>query len=135
MKKTLKISLIFAVLAMFMLSLTGCAGKKLVATKKTSADDSLFGAYEERIEITFKKDQADKIVWTMEFEDEDTAKTVAGFYEMAKSEINGLEINQDGKKIVLKMNAKDFADSSSLKDDLSRDGMKKSLEEAGYTVK
>ena len=41
-------------------------------------DNIYFGAYDEKIEVTFKKDKVDKIVWTMEFKDEETA-VAAGY--------------------------------------------------------
>ena len=136
MKKAIKSSLIFMVLAIILLSLTGCGGNKLVATKTTSGDDSLFGSYTEKIEVSFKKDKADKIVWTMEFDDEKTANSMVGMFKLAQSELEGLEIKQDGKKVVLTMGSKAFSKQSDLKEeDLSRENIKKSLEEEGYTVK
>ncbi|MBR2786780.1 MAG: hypothetical protein IKD76_04735 [Clostridia bacterium] len=136
MKKTIKTSVLFIFMAIMLVALTGCGGNKLVATKSTSADDSLAGACEEKIEITFKNDKADKIVWTMEFEDENNASTIVGLYKLASSELSGMDIKQDGKKVVLTMDAKAFAETSDIKEDeLSKDSIKKSLEDAGYTVK
>ena len=136
MKKLVKGSLLLMVVAMILMALTGCGKNKLIATKSNSADSSLLGAYDEKIEVTFKNDKADKIVWTMEFEDENKAKSAAGLYQMASSEIEGLEVKQDGKKVVLNMSVKAFADSADMKDeDLSKDAFKKALEEQGYTVK
>lgn len=136
MKKLVKGSLLLMVVAMMLMALTGCGKNKLVATKSNSADNSLLGAYDEKIEVTFKNDKADKIVWTMEFKDENKAKSAAGLYQMASSEIDGLEVKQDGKKVVLNMSVKAFADTADMKDeDLSRDAFKKALEEQGYTVK
>ena len=136
MKKLVKGSLLLMVVAMILMALTGCGKNKLVATKSNDSASSLLGSYEEKIEVTFKNDKADKIVWTMEFEDESKAKSAAGLYQMASSEIEGLEVKQDGKKVVLNMSVKAFADTADMKDeDLSRDAFKKALEEQGYTVK
>ena len=136
MKKLVKGSLLLMVVAMILMALTGCGKNKLVATKSNDAENSLLGAYDEKIEITFKKDKADKIVWTMEFEDESKAKSAAGLYQMASSEIEGLEVKQDGKKVVLNMSVEAYAKTADMKDeDLSRDAFKKELEDEGYTVK
>ncbi|MCR5146235.1 MAG: hypothetical protein K6B70_02675 [Clostridia bacterium] len=136
MKKLVKGSLLLMVVAMMLMALTGCGKNKLVATKSNSADNSLLGAYDEKIEVTFKNDKADKIVWTLEFKDESKAKSAAGLYNMASSEIEGLEVKQDGKKVILNMSVKAFANTADMKDeDLSRDAFKKALEEQGYTVK
>ena len=136
MKKTLKISALLMIVAIMLLSLAGCGKDKIVATKSTSAENSMFGAYDEKIEITFKNDKADKIVWTMEFKDEATAKSMSGLYQMASSELKDLEIKQDGKKIVLTMGAESFGSQSDMKDeDLTKDKLVKELEDQGYTVK
>lgn len=136
MKKLVKGSLLLMVVTVMLMALTGCGKNKLVATKSNSAENSLLGAYEEKIEITFKKDKADKIVWTMEFEEESKAKSASGLYQMASSEIDGLEVKQDGKKVILNMSVKAFAETSDMKDeDLSRDAFKKALEEQGYKIK
>ncbi|MBR3673513.1 MAG: hypothetical protein IKN65_04375 [Clostridia bacterium] len=136
MKKLVKGSLLLMVVAIMLMALTGCGKNKLVATKSNSSENSLLGAYDEKIEITFKKDKADKIVWTMEFEDESKAKSAAGLYQMASSEIEGLEVKQDGKKVVLNMSVEAYAKTADMKDeDLSRDAFKKELEDEGYTVK
>lgn len=136
MKKTLKISALLMIVAIMLLSLAGCGKDKLVATKSTSGENSMFGAYDEKIEITFKNNKADKIVWTMEFKDEATAKSMSGLYQMASSELKDLEIKQDGKKIVLTMGAESFGSQSDVKDeDLTKDKLAKELEDKGYTVK
>ncbi len=136
MKKVLKVSALIMLLAVMLMALTGCGSKKLVATKSVGAEDSLLGAYEEKIEITFKSNKADKIVWTMEFDNDSKAKSAAGLYQMASSQVDGLEVKQDGKKVTLNMSVKSFAETSKLNDDdLSRDSFKKQLEEKGYNVK
>lgn len=133
MKKTLKVSALLIIVALMLVSLTGCFKNKIVATKHTDAEKSMVGAYDEKIEITFKKDKADKIVWTMEFEDEEKAESTASLYD---SFIKGADVDQKGKKVVVKINTKDFADIYEMKDDeLTKDNLVKKLEDQGYTVK
>ena len=62
MKKTLKITALLMIVAIMLLSLAGCGKDKIVATKSTSEENSMFGAYDEKIEVTFKKEKVDKIV-------------------------------------------------------------------------
>ena len=54
MKKTLKALVLALVIGLVVISLTGCGGNKLVATK--TVEDEMQGNYKERVEITFKKD-------------------------------------------------------------------------------
>ena len=63
MKKTAKSIVLALVMGLLLIALTGCGANKLVATK--SSDDEFMGKYEEKIEISFKDDKADQIVWTM----------------------------------------------------------------------
>lgn len=143
MKKTLKISVILAIIAMLMLTLTGCGNdskkksenNNLVATK--SGEDSFFGKYEETVEISFKDDKADKIVMTRDLEDEEKAESISSVFEyLDESEMEGMKVERDGKKIIITLEPKTFAEQESLNDeDLSRDSLKKELEEDGYTIK
>ena len=136
MKKTAKSLLLALVMGLLLIALTGCGGNKLVATK--SSDDECMGKYEEKIEVSFKNDKADQIVWTMEFEDEDKAESVASIFKMANSsdEDSKIDVEQKGKKVTLKMDAKSFASQEDMDDNsLSKEEMKKSFEEEGYTVK
>lgn len=133
MKRTVKSALLLAVLAVILFALTGC-GNKLVATKTES--DSMFGEYKETVEVSFKNDKADKIKMTMEFEDEDKAKSLAELYELAAGSIDGLEVEQKGKKVTITMDPDTFAEEEGLdEDELTKESIKKALEEAGYTVK
>ena len=137
MKKTAKSILLVMIMAVTLFALTGCGGKKLVATK--SNEDDFFGKYEETIEVTFKNDKADKITITMEFEDEDKAEGIASLYKLSSSEdLEGVEVESKGKKLIMTMDAKAFAEQEGMEDNddsLSRDSIKKSLEEDGYKVK
>ena len=137
MKKTIKSLLLLSIMAIILLALTGCGGNKLVATKSSDGDD-IFGKYEEKIEISFKDDKANEIVWTMEFEEEENAETLAEFFDEYQDEMEGLEVKQKGKKVILTMDSKAFAEQEGLSEDdnsLSREEIKKSLEEDGYEVK
>lgn len=136
MKKTAKSIVLALVMGILLIALTGCGANKLVATK--SSDDEFMGKYEEKIEISFKDDKAYQIVWTMEFEDEDKAESVASIFKLANSsdEDTKIDVEQNGKKVTLKMDAKSFASQEDIDDNsLSKEEMKKSLEDEGYTVK
>ena len=137
MKRTAKSVLLVMLLAVVLFALTGCMGNKLVATKTT--EDSFFGKYEETVEIKFKKDKADTITMTMEFEEEEKAKSVAALFDLADSEeLEGMEVEQKGKKVIMTMDAKAFSEQQGIDDNddsLSKDSLKKSLEEDGYKVK
>ena len=135
MKKSVKSLLLLSIMTILLLALTGCGKNKLVATKSSEEND-IFGKYEEKLEISFKDDKANKIVWTLEFEEEDNAKTLAELFEEYKSEMEGLEVEQKDKKVILTMNSDAFAKQEGLDDNsLSREEIKKSLEEDGYEVK
>ena len=135
MKKAIKISAILAIIAMLMLALTGCGkdesknkssnNDNLVATK--SGEDSFFGKYEETVEISFKDNKADKIVMTRELEDEEKAESISSVFEyLDESEMEGMKVERDGKKIIITLEPKTFAEQESLNDeDLSRDSLKK----------
>ena len=134
MKKTAKSIVLALVMGLLLIALTGCGANKLVATK--SSDDEFMGKYEEKIEISFKNDKADQIVWTMEFEDK--AESVASIFKLASNsdEDTKIDVEQKGKKVTLKMDAKSFASEEDMDDNsLSKEEMKKSLEDEGYTVK
>ena len=136
MKKTAKSIVLALVMGLLLIALTGCGANKLVATK--SSDDEFMGKYEEKIEISFKNDKADQIVWTMEFEDEDKAESVASIFKLASNsdEDTKIDVEQKGKKVTFKMDAKSFASEEDMDDNsLSKEEMKKSLEDEGYTVK
>ena len=130
MKKTAKSIVLALVMGLLLIALTGCGANKLVATK--SSDDEFMGKYEEKIEISFKDDKADQIVWTMEFEDEDKAESVASIFKLANNsdEDTKIDVEQKGKKVTLKMDAKSFASEEDMDDNsLSKEEMKKSLED------
>ena len=134
MKKTVKSVLLMLVMAVMLFALTGCGGNKLVATRDVSEDDT-FGNYKETIEVTFKDDKADKITMTMEFEDKEKAEAIASVYKLAGDELEGVETEQKGKKFIMTMSAEAFANEEGFDESLSKDDLKKALEEEGYEVK
>ena len=139
MKKTLKGLVLLVLMVLIVISLTGCGSDKLVATK-TSEDDTM-GKYEETITVTFKKDKVETIKMEMEFEKEEIAQTMSGLFSlgmqsMDESETKGFEVKQDGKKLVISMDAAAYAESEGVSDEeMTKESLKKSLEESGYTVK
>lgn len=139
MKKTLKSLGILLILGMMLVLLTGCGSNKLVATKTT--EDDMMGNYKEEIVMTFKNDKVETIEMSMEFDDEETAQGMYALYNMGLSmsedeSTQGMEVKQDGKKLVITMDAKAYAESEGASDEeMTKDAMKKALEEDGYTVK
>ena len=132
MKKLMKSSLLLAVMAIFLFALTGCGGNKLVATK--SEEDSMFGKYEQKIEIKFKNNVASEIKMTMEFESKEKADSIMSLYKLAGEDTDKIE--QKDKKIIQKMNVDDYAkDQNISKDKLTKDYFKTELEKEGYKVK
>lgn len=145
MKKTLKVLLFVALIATMLFALTGC-GSKLVATKTTETEDMNGEAmkYDEKIEVSFKKDKVNKVKMTYTFDNKDQAKKYVDMYnalvQLSKSmggdEVQLPEAKQSGKSVVMTFDAKayaEFADDDEA--DMTRDEIKKTLEEQGYTVK
>ena len=139
MKKTLKGLGILLIMGMMLVLLTGCGSDKLVATKTT--EDDMMGKYKEEIVMTFKDDKVESIEMNMEFDDEETAQGMYGLYNMGlsmseESDTEGMEVKQDGKKLVITMDAKAYAESEGASDEeMTKEALKKALEEDGYTVK
>ena len=141
MKKTVKSLFIFMIMAILLVGMTGCGKEKttkkdensnLVATK--SGEDSTFGKYEERIEISFKDKKADKIVMTRDLEDEEIAKNLEKVISYLNTE-EGIKFEVEGKKIIITFNADAYATEEGLDEEgLTRDSLKEELEKAGYTV-
>ncbi len=139
MKKTVKSLLVVLLMGITLLMLTGCGGNKLVATKET--DDESYGKYTEKAVILFDNNKVSKVTTTMEYENEDTATQVYAIFNWAKSmatdgELDGFDVKQDKNKITMEMDAKVFADQEGIsEEDMTKEAVKKSLEENGYTVK
>lgn len=139
MKKTLKALALALVMGLIVISLAGCGSDKLVATKTT--EDEMMGNYKEEITMTFKDDKVETIEMSMEFDDEETAQGMYGLLSLGMSmsedsELEGMEVKQDGKKIIMIMDAAAYAASEGVSDEeMTKEAMKASLEESGYTVK
>lgn len=140
MKKALKSVALLLIIGMVLVLLTGCGGDKLIATKTTEDDSMGLGKYEEKIEVKFKDDKVSEVTMTAEFEKEEAAKSMAALFNlgssMAEEEMEGFKVEQKGKKVIMKVDAKTFAKQEDLSDeDMTKEAIKKSLEEDGYTVK
>ena len=144
MKKTLKVLLFVALMATMLVILTGC-GNKLVATKTTESSDMNGNPvkYDEKIEVSFKKDKINKVKMTYTFENKDKAKEYVDQYnamiKLAKSfgsEVSLPEMKQSGKSASMELDAKAFAEMASEEEaKMSKDDLKKALEADGYKVK
>ena len=127
MKKLLKGAILVALMLVMVVALTGC-GNKLVATK-TSTENGV--EMKEKHELKFKSDKLDSIKMTYEFSDEASAAMMGGFMKLAFPDT---EI--DGKKVTMNLSAEDYATELVGSDeDMSKEAIKASLEEEGYTVK
>ena len=139
MKKTLKSLALIVTMGLVLVSLAGCGSNKLVATKTT--EDPSMGNYKEEIVMTFKNDKVDTIKMTMEFDNEETAETMYSLYSFGLSmseeeSIEGMDVKLDGKKFIITMDASTYAESEGVSDEeMTRETLKKALEEDGYTVK
>ena len=145
MKKTLKVSLLIACLLVVLLALTGCGGNKLVATKEVEATEET-AKYTEEIEVSFKNDKIDNVKMTFIFENADTAKKYVDDYnamiEMLQkldeeSKTNIPKLTQKGKKAIMELDAKTFAEMAGNEEEvnMTKEELRKSLEEDGYKVK
>lgn len=139
MKRTLKNVSLVLMMGLVLLLLAGCGSDKLVATKTT--EDSTMGTYKEEVVMTFKDDKVTDIEMSMEFDDEETASGMYALFNMGLSmsedeSTQGMEVKQDGKKLVITMDAQTYAKSEGVSDEeMTRDALKTALEEDGYTVK
>ena len=136
MKKTVKSLFLVVLMATLLLGLTACTNKnKLVATK--DGEDDFFGKYKETVEISFKDDKAETIVMTRELEDKEIADKLQQLIDSVGTEaLGGMDIKVEDNKVIMTLNPEEFAAEEDLDDeDLSRDSLKKELEEDGYKVK
>lgn len=139
MKKIAKSAALLLIMAIALVLLTGCGGNKLVATKTT--DDANLGSYKEEIVMTFKNDKVNEIEMSMEFDDEEKAKAMYSLYNLGASmsddaSLEGMKVEQKGKKFIVKMDAKAYADSEGVSEDsMTKDALKSELESQGYEVK
>ena len=139
MKKVAKSVALLLIMAIALVLLTGCGGNKLVATKTT--EDGTIGKYKEEMTVTFKDDKVNEIEMSMEFDDEEKAKAMYSLYNVGASmsddeSLKGMKVEQKGKKLVIKMDAKAYAESAGVSEDaMTKDALKSALEAQGYEVK
>lgn len=135
MKKTLKIALLVAFMAVILFALTGC-GNKLVVTKE---EESMGMKMKEETEISFKNDKINKAKTTYTFDDKDTASGMKAFMTLGTSmsdDYEGIEIKQSGKKIIIEYSsAEAFANMNDVDEDITKDELKEHYEENEYKVK
>lgn len=139
MNKTIKALLMVAVIIVALFALTGC-GDKLVATK-TTEEEGLTGEvvkYEEKIEIKFKDDKVNSVKMTFKFEDKEQAETMKSMFDLMAAMMDEdleMEVKQSGKKLTIELDAEAYSEMSGEEANMSKDDIKKSLEEDGYKVK
>lgn len=139
MKKIAKSATLLLIMGIALVLLTGCGGNKLVATKTT--EDGTVGKYKEEMTVTFKNDKVNEIEMSMEFDDEQKAKAMKASYDMIVSmsddeSLKGMKVEQKGKKLIVKMDAKAYAESAGASEDsMTKDALKSALEAQGYEVK
>ena len=136
MKKMLKSSIVAMLMFVMLFALAGCGEDKLVGTLEE-------GGMKMEIEITFKKDVANKVKMSFEAESEDQAKEGKEYFEEAFGG-DGVSVKQSGKKIVIEMDIKTFlidwggvseSEYEKEKDTLTKDNLRGVLEEMGCDIK
>ena len=128
MKKTKKSILFLAIIFCILITLTGCGNKKIIATKTSTISNM---NYDERIEVTFKGNKADKIVWELTFSEEKIAEA----YVSSFKNMYDIDIKQDGNKAIMTLNSDSFSKIvGDEKFDSSYKRMKEDFESEGYTV-
>ncbi len=139
MKKIFKVLLLSVLMIMTVLLLSGCGGNKLTATKTTN--DSYIGNYSEKIVVTFKDNKATTIEQTIDFDNEASAESMYSMYNIGSSipgvsMPDGIDVKLNGKTMTITTDANVYASSNGLSNDgLTKEAMKASYEENGYTVK
>ena len=137
MRKVLKNIVLLLIVGMLLILLTGCGENKLVATKTIQDDFMGLGKYEEKIEVEFKNDKVTEIEMTYEFEKAELAETMTSKLNLgAPTEIEGIKLKQKGNKVIITMSAEVYAEQEGVsEEEMTKEAMKASLEEGGYTVK
>ena len=120
-------SCVVAVIFTLLFALTGCGGDKLVGTQDIDGVKST-------IEITFKKDVAEKIKMTEEFKSDDNAKEA---YDSIKDEYKDGKVKRSGKKVTVEIKAEDFMKQAGVTDksEMTKENFEKLLKLMGYEIK
>lgn len=151
MKKLSKYFIVIAVLTMMIFVFAGCSEKKeenkeennkstieekIVATKTITSND-VVGEYETRFEFTFENEKLTKVINTSELKNENQAEVFMAAMNASKSKsIEGIEFEQDGKKVIMKMDADTFSSRFNINSEtVTKDAIKKDMERKGYTIK
>lgn len=147
MKKLSKYFIVTALLTMMVFVFAGCSEKKeennkstieekIVATKTITSND-VIGEYETRFEFTFENEKLTKVINTSELKNENQAEVFMAAMNASKSKsIEGIEFEQDGKKVIMKMDADTFSSRFNINSEtLTKDAIKKDMERKGYTIK
>ena len=128
MKKLLKITSLLAVVAMLLLALTGCGGKKIVGTMDDDKGKATAVA-------TFdSKDRLKEFKITYNYKDKDEAEDD---YESIKDMFEDVgKVKKSGKKITITIKGKDLAEQSNKElDEIDREYMEDAIESMGFEIK
>jgi len=132
MKKTIKISVLLALMAAVLISLSGC-GNTLTATKTMTQDTDGVDA-NVTLEVTFKNDKADQVKMTYDFNDQSVADNMGNGLKSVLPE--GTTVNQNGKTVTVSLKYSDMKDAGlDTSEASSKADVTKSLKDEGFTVK
>ena len=131
MKKSVKIGILLAIIALAIIVLVGC-GSKLVATR--SSEET-----EETYEVKFKGNNISEVKITYDCHDTEVADVLYGIYNGEFGDpVDGMKAERKENKIIVTMNQDAFITvytTSDGKPDTSKEGVRKLLEDSGYSVK
>ena len=128
MKKLFKITSLIAVLAMLLLALTGCGGKKLVGNLEEDG-------YKVKLVATFdSKDRLKQMTMTATYDDTDEAKDA---YDGAKETYEDFgKVKRSGKKVTVTIKGKELAEQVDKDyDEIDRDYVEDFAEKMGFEIK
>ncbi len=144
MKKISKYFIVTVLLTMMVFVFAGCSEKKVENNKSTNEEklvaiktiqSDIVGEYESRFEFVFENEKLIKVTNISELKTENEAEVFMAAVNASKNEtIKGIEYEQDGNKVIMKMDADTYASMSNTKT-LTKDAIKKDMEKRGYTVK
>jgi len=142
MKKNLKILIlgmvfVLGVLLIVMLLIEN-GTDKLVVTKKV--ENLNRGNYKEEVTITFDDNVINIVETSMEFENEEIAKSMYTVYtnmlSVSQGNRQGIKVKINGKKIIIVQQVTmDTSINGMLVKKMTKDQIKAAFEEKGYTVK